>query len=78
MLWLCKLKKIQEITVTLLGSNPIQDIIALKSDKVQVSGCISDVSSYFLSRRVFVSPLRYGAGMKGKIGQGLEYGLPIV
>ncbi|MBE7178575.1 MAG: glycosyltransferase family 4 protein, partial [Mucilaginibacter polytrichastri] len=28
--------------------------------------------------RVFVAPLRYGAGMKGKIGQALEFSLPIV
>ncbi|MDJ0576558.1 MAG: tetratricopeptide repeat protein [Xenococcaceae cyanobacterium MO_234.B1] len=83
-LWLCEAimplvwEKIPEVTVTLLGSNPTQEVIALKSDKVQVPGYISDVSSYFLSHRVFVSPLRYGAGMKGKIGQSLEYGLPIV
>jgi glycosyltransferase involved in cell wall biosynthesis len=71
-------EKIPEITVTLLGSNPTEEVIALKSDKVQVPGYISDVSPYFLNHRVFVSPLRYGAGMKGKIGQSLEYGLPIV
>ncbi|MEO0928664.1 MAG: glycosyltransferase, partial [Cyanobacteria bacterium J06643_13] len=28
--------------------------------------------------KLSVSPLRYGAGMKGKIGQSLEYGLPVV
>ncbi|HHP7229819.1 MAG TPA: tetratricopeptide repeat protein, partial [Xenococcaceae cyanobacterium] len=83
-LWLCEAimplvwEKIPEITVTLLGSNPTEEVIALKSDKVQVPGYISDVSPYFLNHRVFVSPLRYGAGMKGKIGQSLEYGLPIV
>ena len=83
-LWLCEAimplvwEKLPEVTVTLLGSNPTQEVIALKSNKVQVPGYISDVSSYFLSHRVFVSPLRYGAGMKGKIGQSLEYGLPII
>ena len=27
---------------------------------------------------MFVAPLRYGAGMKGKIGQALSFGLPTV
>jgi len=33
---------------------------------------------YFERCRVFVSPLRYGAGMKGKIGQSMAFGLPVV
>ena len=41
-------------------------------------GYLADVSKYFLPARVFVAPLRYGAGMKGKIGQALAFGLPIV
>lgn len=66
------------ITLTLLGSNPTDEILALRSDRVFVPGFIRDVSSYFFRSRVFVSPLRFGAGMKGKIGQSLEFGLPIV
>jgi glycosyltransferase involved in cell wall biosynthesis len=27
---------------------------------------------------VFVSPLRYGSGMKGKVGESMSYGLPVV
>ena len=33
---------------------------------------------YFEQARVFVAPLRYGAGMKGKIGHSMSYGLPVV
>jgi GT2 family glycosyltransferase len=67
-----------EIKVTLLGSKATKAVENLASDKVVVPGFIADVSSYFNSHRLFVAPLRYGAGMKGKIGQSLEYGLPIV
>lgn len=66
------------IKITLLGSNPTKEILSLASDKVSVPGYILDVSPYFNHARVFVSPLRFGAGMKGKIGQSLEFGLPIV
>jgi glycosyltransferase involved in cell wall biosynthesis len=32
----------------------------------------------FDSCRVSVAPLRYGAGVKGKVNQSLAYGLPVV
>jgi tetratricopeptide (TPR) repeat protein len=83
-IWLCQFimpkiwRLIPEVKVTLLGSNPPADVRDLSSERVVVTGYVEDVSSYFLSHRVFVAPLRYGAGMKGKIGQSLEYGLPVV
>ncbi len=68
-----------QIPVTLLGSNPPAAVQALAQDpRVTVPGYVPDVSSYFLSHRLFVAPLRYGAGMKGKIGHSLSFGLPVV
>lgn len=68
-----------DITVTLLGSNPPASVQALAQDpRLTVPGYVPDVSSYFLSHRLFVAPLRYGAGMKGKIGHSLSFGLPVV
>ncbi len=67
-----------EINVYLLGSQPPKEITELQSARVHVPGYLPDVSSYFLSSRVFVAPLRFGAGMKGKIGQSFEFGLPVV
>lgn len=83
-IWLCQeimpliWAKDPEIHLTLLGSNPSPKVKALKSDRVSVPGYIKDVEPYFLNHRVFVAPLRYGAGMKGKIGHSLSYGLPTV
>lgn len=66
------------VKLTLLGSNPTEEILALQSERINVPGYVKDVSAYFYHHRIFVAPLRYGAGMKGKVGQSLEYGLPIV
>jgi len=66
------------IPVTLLGSSPTEKVKALASDLVKVPGFVQDVEPYFVSHRLFVAPLRYGAGMKGKIGQSLAYQLPII
>ncbi|MCP3928294.1 MAG: glycosyltransferase [Bacteroidetes bacterium] len=66
------------ITLTIVGSHPSDAVRALADQNVKVTGYIEDVTSYFENSRVFVSPLRYGAGVKGKIGQSLSFGLPVV
>ncbi|TAF46147.1 MAG: glycosyltransferase [Sphingobacteriales bacterium] len=71
-------EKLRGVTVYLLGSYPNKQVLSLSSDCVFVPGFIDDVSEYFFTSKIFVAPLRYGAGMKGKLGQSLEHGLPIV
>lgn len=49
-----------------------------ESKNVNVHGFVEDVSELFTKAKVFVCPLRFGAGVKGKIGQAIEYGVPVV
>lgn len=67
-----------DITVNLLGSNLKDEVKELASDQVIVTGYVPEVEPYFQKSRVFVAPLRFGAGMKGKIGQSLSLGLPTI
>ena len=62
----------------ILGSDVTDNVRKLASDSVEVVGYVDDPEPYFSSHRVFVAPLRYGAGMKGKIGQSMSLGLPLV
>jgi len=62
----------------IVGSNTPEELRAYQSPHVHVLGYVEDVDSLFHKCRIFVSPLRYGSGMKGKVGQALSYGLPIV
>jgi GT2 family glycosyltransferase len=83
-MWLCKdimpivWQSHPEIKVTLLGSNLKDEVKALETEQVIVKGYVENVEPYFIESRVFVAPLRFGAGMKGKIGQSMSYGLPTV
>lgn len=48
------------------------------SERFQILGYQETVGFWFENSRVFVAPLRYGAGVKGKIGQALEFKLPVI
>ncbi len=82
--WLCDevmplvWTSLPDVSLTLVGSNPPQSVFALRSKNVRVTGHVRDVSTYFRDSRILAAPLRFGAGMKGKIGQALQYALPVV
>lgn len=71
-------KQLPTVSFSIVGSNPTRKVKALASATVTVTGYVPDVDPYFAKARVFVSPLRYGAGLKGKLGQSFAYGLPVV
>jgi GT2 family glycosyltransferase/SAM-dependent methyltransferase/glycosyltransferase involved in cell wall biosynthesis len=67
-----------DIPVYIVGSHPTDEIRALASDSVQVLGWVPDLRDLYDRARLSVAPLRYGAGVKGKAGESLAYGLPVV
>jgi GT2 family glycosyltransferase len=71
-------QRLPDVHVTLLGANPPGVVQELADARVSVPGYVRDVEPYFLGARVFVAPLRYGAGMNGKVGHALAYGVPTV
>ncbi|MCJ7439409.1 MAG: glycosyltransferase [Acidimicrobiia bacterium] len=60
------------------GGGADRAVRALATDDVEVIGWVEDLTPLHESARVFVAPLRFGAGMKGKIGESLAHGLPVV
>ena len=70
--------RLPEVCLYLIGSYMKDKMKALASDTIKVVGWVDEVEPEFAKRRVFVSYLRYGAGMKGKLGQALSLGLPVV
>ena len=41
-------------------------------------GFVEDLTPYYESCALAIAPLRYGAGVKGKVNQALSFGLPVV
>ncbi len=71
-------KALPGIEFHIAGSSPPPQIQALSSSQIHVMGFVPDIEPFFMSSRVFVAPLRFGAGVKGKIGDALSHGLPVV
>jgi glycosyltransferase involved in cell wall biosynthesis len=71
-------QKLPNVRLDIIGDNPSADIAAHNSEEVRVKGYVSDVEPYLRDRRVFIAPLRFGAGIKGKVGEAMAYGIPVV
>lgn len=62
----------------IVGSKVPANVRALAAEDFIVTGYVPDVTPYFTGCRVSIAPLRYGAGVKGKINLAMSYGLPVV
>ena len=69
---------VPDARLTIIGSQPPEAVRALAGDAVQVTGWVPDVVPFLQAARVSIAPLRFGAGVKGKIAEALAHGLPVV
>lgn len=71
-------KQNPDIKVYIVGGNAPEEITTLDSERFRILGYQKEIDNLFTSAKAMVAPLRYGAGVKGKIGQALEYQLPVI
>jgi O-antigen biosynthesis protein len=70
---------ISDAKFRIVGSNLVPKIQALAQiPGIVIDGYVADLGSVFNHCRVSVAPLRFGAGLKGKIGTSLGFGVPCV
>jgi len=67
-----------QTTLALVGRGPGPAVLALASERVQVTGSVADVRSHVLRAEVFVCPLVSGAGIKNKLLQAWAMERPVV
>ena len=68
------------IRLHIVGSNPTEAVAALQSEQVRVYGFLEDEELDALYRRVrqVIVPLRFGAGIKGKVLEAVQKNVPLV
>ncbi len=60
------------------GSDLPAELAALAAPDIEARGFVPDLAPLFDACRLTVAPLRYGAGMKGKVISSLAHGVPCV
>jgi SAM-dependent methyltransferase len=71
-------QEVPDARVTVVGSNPPHEVLQLAGPRVDVIGFARDLDPLYTRARMTVNPLRYGAGVKGKIVESLRHGIPVV
>lgn len=71
-------QRLPGVTTFIVGSKVPATIRALAAPDFVVTGYVPDVAPFFTDCRVSIAPLRYGAGVKGKVNLAMSYGVPVV
>ncbi|WP_415329116.1 glycosyltransferase [Chryseobacterium sp. MMS23-Vi53] len=70
-------KENPELEVSVIGN--VADKLDIKQyPKFKFLGFVESIEEHFINSKIMVAPLRFGAGVKGKIGQAFEYFFPVV
>lgn len=67
-----------DAVLRIVGSELPDSIEALAGEGVEVCGHVEDLRPLYEASRVAIAPLRYGAGVKGKVNQAMAHGVPCV
>ncbi len=71
-------REIPDFRVYIIGSHMPAPVKRLASDRLIMLGYVEDLEPFLDSCRMSLAPLRYGAGVKGKVNLSMSYGLPVV
>jgi len=72
------LQRLPGTRLWIVGNAPSAEVVAVASENVVVTGYVRHLAPYLESALVSVAPLRFGSGMKGKIGEAMAWGIPVV
>lgn len=68
-----------DIVFNVIGADAPPEILALHDvNNINVIGFVEELAPWFEAVRLSIAPLRYGAGIKGKVGQSLSHGVPCI
>ena len=67
-----------DLKLLIIGSNTPPKIAAHASSHIIIKGFVSDIKPIFDRIKLSIAPIRYGAGVKGKINTSMTYGVPVV
>lgn len=71
--------RLADVVFHCIGGDLTPEVRSLAShDGVRVHGHVPDITPYMDGCRIAIAPLRYGAGVKGKVNLSMAHGQPVV
>jgi len=70
--------QLPDVRFHLVGSKAPEEVRALHGNGVVFHGFVEDIEPFLDGCRLAVAPLRYGAGVKGKVNMSMSRGQPVV
>ncbi len=77
-IWPLIREQLPELRFHLIGSSAPERVKALDGDGVEFHGFVESLDPFLSGCRLAVAPLRYGAGVKGKVNMSMAHGQPVV
>ncbi|SDN07889.1 sugar transferase, PEP-CTERM/EpsH1 system associated [Fictibacillus solisalsi] len=73
-------QKITDFTFYVVGREPTKELIQLCKDKkdIIVTGEVDDIREYLHQSRLFICPLKTGAGVQNKVLEAMSAGVPVL
>jgi glycosyltransferase involved in cell wall biosynthesis len=66
------------IKLNIYGYGISEKILKYQSNDVIIKGYAHSLDQVFMNTKIFVAPLRFGAGIKGKVLAAFAYGIPVI
>jgi GT2 family glycosyltransferase/glycosyltransferase involved in cell wall biosynthesis len=71
-------KLLPGVSTKVVGSNMPDTVRNLAAADLEMLGFIENIDPLLHAARISIAPLRYGAGVKGKVNEAMNYGIPVV
>lgn len=67
-----------EVRVLISGSSPNKKVLALQSEKVEISGWVDDIRESFAKSKVLVAPMQISIGLQNKLLEAMAMKVPCI
>jgi len=72
------LEKFPQLKLCICGATPTPAIKKLASENIEVTGWVDEMADYYAQSKIFIAPMRLGAGLQNKLLEAMAMKLPCV
>ena len=70
--------RLPDVRVVLAGATPHLQVLELRSEKVEVTGWVSDIRKYYAASKLFIAPMQIGTGLQNKLLEAMAMKIPSI